>query len=121
MKPQLIEAQPKVESTRNQVAVMRGPILYCLESPDLPEGVHVSRIRLPRDVEFSERYEPHLLSGVTVLECEALCVPEEDWAGTLYRPIANDRGERLSIRLIPYFAWANRGIAEMSVWLPACG
>ena len=41
MPAQLIEANPLVEETRNQVAIKRGPIVYCLESPDLPEDVRV--------------------------------------------------------------------------------
>ncbi len=118
MIPQLLEAHPKIEATRNQVAVMRGPILYCLESPDLPEGARVSEIQLAGDVEFTERYESELLGGVTVLECDARHVPDDDWSGMPYRPVTRNRGETLRIRLIPYFAWANRGISEMSVWLP---
>ncbi len=121
MKAQLYEAHPKVEAARNQVAVMRGPILYCLESPDLPEGVGVSEIRIPWDAEFEERLESDLLGGVVVLECEALRVPVGDWAGKLYRPMLRDRAERIPIRLIPYFAWANRGMSEMTVWIPICG
>ena len=33
--------------TRNQVAVMRGPVLYCVESPDLPPGVEVPSVLVP--------------------------------------------------------------------------
>ncbi len=32
MEPQLVEAHPLVEETRNQIAVKRGPLVYCLES-----------------------------------------------------------------------------------------
>ena len=46
MKPRLVEAHPLVEEARNQVAVMRGPLVYCLESIDLPKGVRVSDRRL---------------------------------------------------------------------------
>src|SRR5205807_431233 len=41
MPVRILEANPYVEETRNQVAVMRGPIVYCLESTDLPEGVGI--------------------------------------------------------------------------------
>ena len=36
MPVRLVEANPYVEETRNHVAVMRGPLVYCLESTDLP-------------------------------------------------------------------------------------
>ena len=47
MPARLIEANPLVEETRNQVAIERGPIVYCLESPDLPKGVRVRTWRFP--------------------------------------------------------------------------
>src|SRR5207249_3861383 len=48
MPVRLIEANPYVEETRNQVAVMRGPIVYCLESTDLPAGVRLLDVSLSR-------------------------------------------------------------------------
>lgn len=120
MEPRLVEAHPRVEQLRGQVAVMRGPILYCLESPDLPEGVRVSEVRIPEDVRWSARYRADLLGGVTVLEGEAIRVREGDWGGRLYRPLQH-RTERLHVRLIPYYAWANRGVSEMTVWMPLVG
>ena len=42
----LIESNPLVEETRNQMAVKRGPIVYCLESTDLPKGTNVFDIAL---------------------------------------------------------------------------
>ncbi|MDH7570298.1 MAG: glycoside hydrolase family 127 protein, partial [Armatimonadota bacterium] len=118
MEPQLVEAHPRVEALRGQVAVTRGPILYCLESPDLPEGVRVSEVRLTPAAAFRPMQHAHLLGGVTVLEGHAARVPEGDWSGQLYRPYRRVPPERLPVRLIPYFAWANRGISQMSVWLP---
>ena len=120
MEPRLVEGNPKIEEVRNQVAVMRGPLVYCLESPDLPDGVAVSEIRIPRDIVFAARHEPDLLGGITVLEGEARRVCEGDWTGQLYRPLDPGQGEPVRLRLIPYFAWANRGISEMTVWMPLC-
>ena len=120
MEPRLIEAHPKLEACRGQVAVMRGPIVYCLESPDVPDGVRVAEIRIPPDTTFIARHEPGLLGGVTALECEVRRALKGDWSGKLYRP-RNAEGEAtVSVRLIPYYAWANRGISEMTVWIPLC-
>ena len=58
MKPRLLEAHPLVEEARNQVAVMRGPLVYCLESTDLPKGVGVPDVALPRDVEAHAAVRP---------------------------------------------------------------
>ena len=50
MPPRLMEANPLVEEDLNQVAVQRGPIVYCLESPDLPRGVKISDVLIPLDM-----------------------------------------------------------------------
>lgn len=118
MEPRLMEAHPKVEQLRNQVAVMRGPLVYCLESVDLPEGVRVSEVHIPRATEWTTRHDAELLNGVTVLEGQAVRVPEGDWDGKLYRPLSPTPTEKVSIRLIPLYAWANRGVSEMTVWMP---
>ena len=55
MPARLIEANPLVEETRNQVAIKRGPIVYCLESPDLPKDVRVSGCLNPCGCEIIRR------------------------------------------------------------------
>ena len=76
MRVRLMQAHPLVEEARNQVAVRRGPIVYCLESVDLPEGVRVLDVVIPREVELKPRFDPALLGGVTVLEGRAEAWPE---------------------------------------------
>lgn len=118
MPAQLIEAHPLVEETRNEVAVKRGPVVYCLESNDLPEGVRISDVRVPRDIELKPRFASKLLQGVAVVEGKASARSEGDWGGKLYRPLDKERSTPFSARFIPYYAWSNRGESEMSVWLP---
>ncbi len=117
MTVKIIQGHYKIEEVRNQVCVMRGPIVYCLESVDLPEGKHMWEIHLPRDIEFTAKYEPELLGGVTVLEGTARYIPE-DWNRELYQEYKAEPGEPISIHLIPYYAWCNRGETEMTVWMP---
>ncbi|WP_172992137.1 glycoside hydrolase family 127 protein [Lacipirellula parvula] len=119
MTPQLIEAHPQVEETRNQLAVQRGPIVYCLESPDLPDGVRVHEIAINADAPLNAKHDNQLLGGVTVVETTAAVRAGGDWQGRLYQPLVRDDASRsVQLRLIPYYAWANRGPSEMSVWLP---
>jgi DUF1680 family protein len=117
METVLVEANPRVEQTRGQVTVMRGPLVYCLESADLPEAVDIDDVRLPRDAEWRPRHEPDLLGGVTVLETTAHVRTGGEWKG-LYRRLPTDPPRNVSIRLIPYYAWNNRAPGEMTVWLP---
>jgi len=118
MAPRLVEANPVVEQNRGQVAVMRGPLVYCVESADLPEDIDIDDVVLPVAAAWTVRPEPDLLGGVTVLECEARVLPSGGAAQELYRP-ARAGGRPFRLRMVPYYAWCNRGPGDMSVWLPA--
>ena len=118
MAVRLIEANPLVEEDLGQVAVQRGPIVYCLESPDLPAGVRLRDVRIPADIELAARYDRRLLGGVTVVEGKALARPQADWNDQLYRQFEPRASKPINLRLIPYSVWQNRGPSEMSVWLP---
>jgi DUF1680 family protein len=118
MPAQLIEAHPLVEEARNQVAIKRGPIVYCLESCDLPEGVSVQDVAIPADAKLHTHFDADLLRGVTVVEVVALAAASGDWSDRLYRPLGTERRKQITARFIPYYAWSNRGPSEMSVWLP---
>ena len=143
MPVQLIEAHPEVRDIRNYVAVMRGPVVYCLELPVDRGGAATwqAGVFLPENVVLTARHDERLLGGVTVLEgtaltfegrdrfieeAEAAAKPFEDprdWDGVLYRPLEPRKLKQpdsgtIPITLIPYFAWANRGVSYMEVWIP---
>lgn len=119
MNPVVLEANPVVEHTRGLLAVMRGPLVYCLESADLPEGIDIDDVRLPVNAEWDAKHEPGLLGGVTVLETGAFALPKPKDTEALYQPARTGDGQPFRLRLIPYYAWCNRGVGDMSVWLPA--
>jgi len=118
MAARLVVANPYLESARNQVAVMRGPLVYALESPDMPPGVRVSEVSLSPGTRFEERFDKSLLGGVMVLEAQARVRPEGDWIGLLYRTLRPEPARTAVVRLIPYYAWSNRGLSHMTVWIP---
>jgi len=118
MPVRLMEANPLVEEDLNQVAIQRGPIVYCLESPDLPAGVKISDVMIPTDMKFIARYDQRLLDGIVVLEGNALLRPPGNWNGNLYREVQPTELKPVNVRFIPYSVWQNRGPSEMSVWLP---
>ncbi|HUV66223.1 MAG TPA: beta-L-arabinofuranosidase domain-containing protein, partial [Sedimentisphaerales bacterium] len=114
-----ITADPLVEQTRNHVAVMRGPIVYCLESVDLPPGVRFEDICLPINAEWTIQYRPDLLGGVTVLKTKAAVIEKQTTEDIgAYRQVDNVRRPQAEISMIPYYAWNNRGEPKMTVWLP---
>ena len=117
MQVRLVRANPRVEENRNQVAVMRGPVVYCLESVDLPEGTAMEDVYLPRDSMLQPHYSPNLLGGITAIEVELRVVTERE-VGRLYHELESASGQSILAKLIPYYAWNNRGETEMAVWLP---
>lgn len=118
MPPILVEAHPLVEESRNHVAVKRGPIVYCLESPDLPTGTRIADISIPRDMPLETEFEPQLLGGTSTIIGTVTLRKPANWTGRLYREYSRPQTTPVETRFIPYYAWSNRGPSEMSVWLP---
>jgi len=119
MRPRLIEANPLVEEAKNQVAVMRGPIVYCLEGQDIQGGYRINDIALNSDIELKEVKMSIAGHDFIALEGEAKLVNNQQWNNqTLYRELTKSPEAKVKIRLIPYYAWDNRGIDDMSLWLP---
>lgn len=117
MKPVLIQANPLVEENRNQVAVQRGPVVYCIESMDVPEGYNIFDVIIPADIELKSQEDKIGNSTFISLTGEALFVKNEDWHNNLYRKISKTETSMHTIKLIPYYAWGNRGKGDMTVWL----
>src|SRR5436309_4268403 len=71
MRPQLVEANPQVVENHGRVAVQRGPLVYCLEQIDQPEGVALKDVALnlgPKSsAQFQEEFEKDLLGGIMLL------------------------------------------------------
>jgi DUF1680 family protein len=117
MPVRLIESNPLVEESRNHVAVMRGPIVYCLESVDLPKGVRLLDSHLPQDPALKPVRMPALANAIA-LEGKGIQIPSGNWGEELYRERAAQKRTEFHVLLVPYFTWDNRAEGEMSVWLP---
>jgi DUF1680 family protein len=143
MPVRLMEANPKITKLRGRVAIMRGPIVYCLELPKQEGGEETFRngIFLSANIRLAPEYRDDFLGGVTVLHGTALThdgrrLVLRDNAGSenvsnnapwregeLYRqmkhaPFDMPTTDTVKIQLIPYYAWGNRGLAYMDVWIP---
>lgn len=116
MRTRIVEANPLVEESRGQVAVQRGPIVYCLESNDLG-GLSIDDIAIPLDAKFTPVDMTIDGSRIKALEGEVINRSEASWKGQLYRE-ATTKKQMVKVRLIPYYAWGNRGKSEMTVWMP---
>jgi DUF1680 family protein len=117
MPARLVEANPLVEEARGQIAVQRGPIVYCLESQDLTSDTKIDDVAIPSTVVFKPEMMEIDGSHVASLVGTAVKRTEGSWQGTLYRALSTQK-ENITIRLVPYYAWGNRGKGEMTVWMP---
>lgn len=117
MKTRIMEANPLVEESRGQVAIQRGPIVYCMESQDL-NGIDIDNVIIPINTQFKPVETTIANNRIMALECEVAVRTEASWKNTLYRDASTEK-QRKTIRLIPYYAWGNRGKSEMTVWIPA--
>ena len=52
------------------------------------------------------------------LDGDAQLINEDNWSNKLYREVSDKASVSTPVRLIPYYAWANRGHSEMEVWIP---
>ncbi len=116
MEPQLVIGHRRIEEVRNQVAIKRGPIVYCVETPDLPEGTEIFDVYLPSNIELVPEYLPDSLGGATILSGDVYLNADrsEDMYQNLERPV----WAKTQTQFIPYFTWNNRGPSEMTVWTP---
>jgi len=112
----LIESNPLVEETRNQVAVKRGPIVYCLESADLT-GEKVADIQIPASIKLQTLPMKIGKGNIVALTGMAKTLENNNWKNSLYKEV-NTNMKPVSIKLIPYYSWANRGKTDMTVWIP---
>jgi len=95
-----VYAHERVEADRGKAALMRGPMIYCLEAVDHPD-LDVSRIVLSRGADLRAEHREELLGGVTVLLGKALA----------------DGKRPTTLTAVPYYAWANRDRGSMTVWI----
>ncbi|GHO54538.1 glycoside hydrolase family 127 protein [Ktedonobacter robiniae] len=109
-----VYAHPDVRENSNQVALQRGPLVYCLEGAD--NAVPLHHIRLPETATLESRFEPELLGGVTVIEGPATVVESEDWSDTLYKTTP-PQSHAHTLTAIPYYVWDHRQAGEMCVWI----
>ncbi|MBB3841831.1 hypothetical protein FHS57_005860 [Runella defluvii] len=117
MPTELLESNPLVEENRNQVAVKRGPMVYCLESPDMPAATRVFDVALPSTAAFKPVTTKLDNTTLTALETNGLLINDKNWDKQLYRPLSQAK-KTIPLKLIPYYAWANRGQSEMTIWVP---
>ena len=103
-----VVAHDSVAADRGRVALERGPLVYCLEWPDVSGG-HVRSLLLDDAAPVTSLWRADLLNGLQTLQTTAKS----------YSQKTSGEGQFTNqpVTAIPYYAWAHRGRGEMIVWL----
>ena len=96
-----VSCDSRVRENRGRIALERGPIVYCAETPDADER-HALDLMISSSGEVNPSFDEQLFGGVTVLKTQT-------------RRVTNASLPAKPLTLIPYYLWANRGTGEMSV------
>jgi uncharacterized protein len=128
MPVQALRANPAVNEDRGRVAFQRGPCVFCMEQLDQADADSTINLSdytaslnaASLDAPDSEQFDPGLLDGVMVVERKGTIVQPTVDRG-LYFPVSESEDPQqtaTTLKLIPYYAWANRAPSAMQVWIP---
>lgn len=113
MEPVFYQANLKVRADIGKVALMRGPIVYCMEEADNGKNLHLLQVN-PKGV-VTESEDCKELGTIVRLEAEgSRLLPEAE--DSLYHEYSPVKMEQVKLHYIPYYAWCNRGVGEMTVY-----
>jgi DUF1680 family protein len=117
MPPRLTRADDRIDAARGRAAIERGPLVYCLEQADHKVGLDSLLIEKGTEMTVTESESPGARIAVEASGQAITRVPDRG----LYQPLDDNvsrPGDPVMLRAIPYFAWANRGVDAMRVWIP---
>ncbi len=124
MPVQVVEANPRVVDDFGRVAVQRGPLVYCLEQLDQPDGVSITDVAVDLgqkpDAQFHQEFKSALLAGVVVLHGAGFAFERTSSRNSLYSRYSGApmKTRQVPLTFIPYYAWANRAATPMQIWTP---
>lgn len=115
---QFVRANPRVRADIGKIALVRGPLVYCLEEAD--NGENLSAVYVEQEAEITEK--PLEGPGGSVLLCfKGKKETDTGWPqeGPLYQN-RKAEWEAVELKAIPYAYWNNRGEGEMCIWMKEC-
>ncbi len=115
MEIRAMEASSRVREDIGKVAVMRGPVVYCLEERDNGADLHLLSVdcrRTPELMDASIEGTP-----IKAIEIAGERMISDMEGAPLYHAASDIRTEPVTLHFIPYYTWANRGENEMQVWV----
>ncbi len=108
---------PNIRQTAGQIALQRGPVVYCLEEVD--NGPRLANVCIPENSGLDVSFDTELFGGVSVITGSALRIEPAEDSTALYRHHSQTGYTEtvFTFKAIPYYLWANRDLGEMRVWI----
>ena len=114
-KAAFVRANPKVRADAGKIAIVKGPVVYCLEEAD--NGDNLASIYVDGSQELTEVFEPELLGGTLTVHLKGKKISTEGWNENQLYGDREVKFTELDLKAIPYSSWANRKPGEMTVWM----
>ena len=112
-----IMAHRNIRQAAGQIALQRGPMVYCLEEVD--NGPRLANVCIPDSASLEASFDPDLFDGVGVITGKAIRIEPAAESKVLYRHLSQADYQRTTFifKAVPYYLWANRDPGEMRVWI----
>jgi DUF1680 family protein len=117
MPVRVTEPDPGIDAVRGCLALERGPLVYCVETADVPAGTDVEQLELDPGVAATVVPRPDIAESLVGLAVPAFR-RQHGSAEWPYGHVATGDAHPLEVGAVPYFAWANRDVGAMRVWIP---
>ena len=108
-----VYANPQVRADSGKVAIVRGPLVYCLEEID--NSQNLPAIFVDTDAALREE-KSDLFGGIITVKARGKKIVESSVSDSLYSG-QKPQLEDVELTAIPYPYWNNRGEGEMLVWM----
>lgn len=112
--PRFVYANPKVRVDTGKVALMKGPLVYCLEEIDNGENLAALFVRTDSQI---EEVKSDILANTTILTLDGYRMEETEWGENELYGLHPAKFRDVKLMAVPYAYWNNRGMGEMQVWI----
>lgn len=108
-----VYANPQVRADSGKAAIVRGPLVYCLEEID--NSQNLPAIFVDTDAPLREE-KSDFFGGIVTVKAKGKKIVESSVSDILYSG-QKPQLEDVELTAIPYPYWNNRGEGEMLVWM----
>lgn len=116
MEAHFVYANLQVRANNGKAALVRGPLVYCLEEVD--NGENLSACYVDTEQPLRMEYDENLLGGTVVIRAAGKKLSQETWGEALYQT-KRPKWKDAELTFVPYYSWGNRKTGEMAVWVKA--